>query len=133
MKSSHILLLEPEPLIANDMREEILALERDAVVELAASIEAAQAVAARIGRIDLLIVSNCSGAFLGIPAYDGLAETADSILVIGDAPDGPAARERASVHLARAPFTSASLREDLREITVAGAPLFPRRSPVLPR
>ncbi len=130
MKSPHILLLEREPLIADDLREEILTMAKDAVVEIALSLEAAAECAVRMERIDLLIVSNRSGAFTEAPAYDGLAEAADSILLIGDAAEP--APDPEPVHVARTPFTSSSLREDLQGITVAGAPLFPQRSRARP-
>jgi hypothetical protein len=129
MQLPHILVLEREPLIADDMREEVLALAQDAVVEHATTFDAADDLAGRMPRIDLLIVSSRSESFIDARGYESLARQARSVLLIGPADEGAPSRGTGREHVARTPFTSASLREDLQGISVDGAPLFPQKSP----
>lgn len=129
MQSPHVLVLERDPIIGNDMREEVLALSKDAVVRLAATAVAARDLAAAMPRIDLLIFSSRSNGLVDPALAQRLTGRAGTVMFIGEPEETSPFAPRNGTHLARTPFTSASLREDLSGITVDGAPLFPRRSP----
>lgn len=128
MQFPHILVVEPQLLVANDMREEVLALSRDAVVHLAPTVSAAGGMAGDMSRIDLLIVSSHSAACDDAAGCQRLAEQARAVLVVGEAEDGePPCPALRGAPVAQTPFTSFSLRRNLRGINVDGAPLFPRK------
>ncbi len=125
MHTSHVILLEREPIIARDMGEEVLALDPHAVVRLARSVERALIHADALGRVDLLIVSHRSEPLGDVSRMPELAQAARSVLLVGD-DDPDWLRAQRDVHVARTPFTSWSLRQDLCRVTVSGAPLFPQ-------
>lgn len=128
MNARYVIVLEREPIIANDMVEEVAALDPGAHVRLATSIDGALAAVQEVDTVDLLIVSQRSTAFATDARFPRLARAARSLMLIGDESQDWL-RDYVDVHVARAPFTSSSLRTDLMSVTVAGAPLFPQRSP----
>ncbi len=126
MSRRTVIVLDREPLVASDMREEISALDAEAVVHQVTTVAEALSRMGGIARLDLLIVSDRASNFSAKPGFVALVRSARSLMVLSDAEDEwltacPHAR------VTRTSFTAASLRRDLRAITVGGAPLFPQR------
>lgn len=126
MSRTNVVILERESLVARDMGEEIATLDPDAALWRAGSVEEALDHARALGRVDLLIVSPGPETLVNadLPRLTGMAR---ALLVMGSEEEWSV--DHPEAHAALAPFTSASLRRDLLNVSVAGVPLFPQRSP----
>lgn len=123
-----VIVLEADSLIASDIAEEIASLDGEAMVYRAGSVREAMTLLGGIDRLDLLLLSNRGVDFATEPDFAALARSARAVIVQSDR-EAPWAAGHPAARVTPTAFTADSLRRDLRAITVAGAPLFPRRSP----